>query len=164
LFWFFCGGLPSGSGKCSYPHYFYSPLQDKLEILSIDRRDESSIDEYFRSGRGKKSFVVVGNKPLTVRESLLPKLYEMGNRLIDKSKELFAPGLFGPFCLETVCTDELDFVTFEVSARIVAGTNLFPNGSPYSFYYYEEPMSTGRRIAREIKEAVDQERLEEVIS
>ena len=42
----------------------------------------------------------------------------------------------------------------QVSARIVAGTNLFIDGSPYSYLNYSEPMSTGRRIAREIKNAL----------
>ncbi len=140
-------------GTRYYPHYYYSPIEDRLEILGIDRRDESNIDEYYRAGEGEKSFVVVGNKPLVARESLLPQLYRMGKKLVESSKELFSPGIFGPFCLETVCTDQLEFVTFEVSGRIVAGTNLFPEGSPYSFYYYEQPMSTGRRIAREINQA-----------
>ena len=40
------------------------------------------------------------------------------------------------------------------STRIVAGTNLFIDGSPYSYLNYSEPMSTGRRIAREIKNAL----------
>ena len=151
-------------GTRYYPHYFYSPLEDRLEILGLDRRDESSIDEYFRAGRGKKSFVVVGNKPLAVRESLLPELYRMGRNLVESSQRIFSPGLFGPFCLETVCTDELEFITFEVSARIVAGTNLYPQGSPYSPYYYDESMSTGRRIAREIKRAAREGRLEEITS
>ncbi|MFP3953814.1 MAG: formate--phosphoribosylaminoimidazolecarboxamide ligase [Candidatus Acetothermia bacterium] len=140
-------------GTRYYPHYYYSPIDERLEILGIDRRDESNVDEYYRAGKGEKSFVVVGNKPLVARESLLPQLYEMGKKLVGASKELFGPGIFGPFCLETICTDGLEFVTFEVSGRIVAGTNLYPEGSPYSTYYYDEPMSTGRRIAREIIQA-----------
>ena len=149
-------------GTRYYPHYFYSPLRGRLEILGFDRRDESNIDEYYRVNQGEKSFVVVGNKPLAVRESLLPQLYKMGNNLIKSSQQLFGPGLFGPFCLETVCTDKLEFITFEISGRIVAGTNLYPQGSPYSFYYYDEPMSTGKRIAREIKTAFEQGQLENI--
>ncbi|MBV9263596.1 MAG: DUF1297 domain-containing protein, partial [Candidatus Eremiobacteraeota bacterium] len=34
------------------------------------------------------------------------------------------------------------------------GTNLFIDGSPYSYLNYSEPMSTGRRIARELKNAL----------
>ena len=55
------------------------------------------------------------------------------------------------------------FTVFEVSARIVAGTNLYPMGSPYSTYYYDEPMSTGRRIAREVKNALKLGRLKDLI-
>ncbi|MCK4735440.1 MAG: DUF1297 domain-containing protein, partial [Methanophagales archaeon] len=47
--------------------------------------------------------------------------------------------------------------------RIVAGTNLYINGSPYSQLLYQEPMSTSRRISREIKEALKEQSLTEVI-
>ena len=51
----------------------------------------------------------------------------------------------------------------EISARIVAGTNLFIEGSPYSDLLYNEPMSTGRRIAREIKNAIKENKLKEIL-
>jgi len=52
---------------------------------------------------------------------------------------------------------------FEISARIVAGTNLFISGSPYSDLV-DENLSMGRRIAREIKVARDMGTLPEVVS
>jgi len=55
------------------------------------------------------------------------------------------------------------FTVFEVSARIVAGTNLYPLGSPYSPYYYDEPMSMGRRIAREIRKALNRGMLDQLV-
>ncbi|RLF90434.1 5-formaminoimidazole-4-carboxamide-1-(beta)-D-ribofuranosyl 5'-monophosphate synthetase, partial [Thermococci archaeon] len=72
--------------------------------------------------------------------------------------------LWGPFCLEGVFTPEMEFVVFEISARIVAGTNPFVHGSPYTWLKYDEPMSTGRRIAREISEAIEIGRIEEVVT
>jgi 5-formaminoimidazole-4-carboxamide-1-(beta)-D-ribofuranosyl 5'-monophosphate synthetase len=87
----------------------------------------------------------------------------MGQKVIETSRELFSPGLTGPFCIETVCTEDLEFIAFEISARIVAGTNLFINGSPYSQLLYDVPMSTGRRIAREVKEAIKGDLLDEVV-
>ncbi|MGB2080910.1 MAG: DUF1297 domain-containing protein, partial [Poseidonia sp.] len=49
------------------------------------------------------------------------------------------------------------------SARIVAGSNPFIGGSPYSDI--NEPfMSTGRRIARSIKKALEAGRLDEIVS
>jgi len=71
--------------------------------------------------------------------------------------------MLGPFCLETIVTDQLEFKVFEISARIVAGSNPFIGGSPYSDI--NEPfMSTGRRIARSIRNAVEQGQLEDIIS
>lgn len=143
-------------------HYFYSPLTHKLEILSIDRRYETNVDSLGRipsqnqEGLGiEPSFVVVGNSPLTLRESLLPKAYGMGERVVKMSQKIISKkGLFGPFCIETIITPNQEFFVVEISCRIVAGTNLFLEGSPYSQLLYDEPMSTGRRIAREIKNAL----------
>ena len=72
-------------------------------------------------------------------------------------------GLFGPFCLETIITSTEEIYVIEISARIVAGTNFFINGSPYTYLLYDEPMSTGRRIAREIKDAISKNKLKEVL-
>ncbi|MBS3736159.1 MAG: DUF1297 domain-containing protein, partial [Candidatus Bipolaricaulota bacterium] len=45
-----------------------------------------------------------------------------------------------------------------------AGTNLYPKGSPYSFLYYDEPMSTGKRIAREIRRAAESNNITSIVS
>lgn len=150
-----------------YIHYFYSPISKKLEIMSIDRRYETNVDSLGRiplAGQEglhiEPSYVVVGNAPLVLREAMLVDAYEMGQRVIESSKRLIDKrGLFGSFCLETVISPDQKFSVIEISCRIVAGTNLFTNGSPYSWLYYDTPMSTGRRIAREIKEAIKKNKL-----
>lgn len=160
-------------GTRYYLHFFYSPLRKEgyrvgdgvLELLSIDRRIESNIDELYKIGASsgiEPSFVVTGNLPLVLRESLLPEVFDLGERVVEKSIELFG-GMVGPFCLETICTDALEFKVFEISARIVAGTNLFISGSPYSDLI-EPELSTGRRIAQEIRLAIELGRLGEVVS
>jgi 5-formaminoimidazole-4-carboxamide-1-(beta)-D-ribofuranosyl 5'-monophosphate synthetase len=108
------------------------------------------------------SFTVIGNEPLVLRESLLSEYMEIGRKISEKSFDLFG-GLFGPFCVETIITEELEIYAFEVSARIVAGTNVFPEGSPYSVYYYDKPMSVGKRIACELKMAAKKKRLPELV-
>ncbi|MFX0068327.1 MAG: DUF1297 domain-containing protein [Candidatus Hodarchaeota archaeon] len=55
-------------------------------------------------------------------------------------------------------------MVFEISSRIVAGMNVGIGSSPYSYVLYNEPMYAGRRIAREIKEAIHLDRLSEVIT
>ncbi|EKE15408.1 MAG: hypothetical protein ACD_12C00031G0002 [uncultured bacterium] len=144
-----------------YIHYFYSSLTNKLEIMSMDRRYETNVDALGRIAFNvDPSYVVVGNSPLVLRESMLPEAYEMGEKVVKKSQELISPqGLFGPFCLETIITPDQKFYVIEISARIVAGTNLFIEGSPYADLLYNEPMSTGRRIAREIKNAIKDNKL-----
>jgi len=153
-----------------YIHYFYSPLTKELEIMSLDRRYESNVDSIGRIAAKDQidinlntSYNITGNTPLVLRESLLPRVFEMGEAVIDAAKRLSPKGIFGPFCLETVVTPELEFYVFEISARIVAGTNLYINGSPYTDIRYGMPMSTGRRIALEIKRAIEQGRLDEVL-
>lgn len=158
-------------GVPMYAHYFYSPLTNELELMSFDIRYESNVDSLGRiSARDQivipkidPSYVIVGNIPVVVRESLLPMFIEIGQNVIKESKRLTPRGLFGPFCLEGVITPELDFYVFEISARIVAGTNPFVEGSPYTWLKYDEPMSTGRRIAREIKTAIKQKKLGKVL-
>ncbi len=154
-----------------YIHYFYSPISKKLEILSIDKRYESNVDSLGRipsqnqQGLGiEPSFVVVGNSPLALRESLLAEAFEMGERVVAKSKELISGGLWGPFCLETIITPEQKFSIIEISCRIVAGTNLFINGSPYAALYWDKEVSTGRRIAMEIKDAIKKNKLGKILN
>src|SRR5579872_445410 len=145
-----------------YIHYFFSPLSGKLEIMSMDRRYETNVDSIGRipsqaqeSMDIQPSYVVVGNSPLSLRESMLAEAYRMGEDVVRVSREICPPkGLFGAFCIETNITPDAQFYVMEISARIVAGTNLFIDGSPYSYLNYSEPMSTGRRIAREIKNAL----------
>lgn len=157
-------------GVSAYVHYFYSPLSKKLEILSIDRRYESNVDSLGRipshnqQGLGiEPSFVVVGNSPLVLRESLLADAFEMGERTIAASQKLMDGGLWGPFCLEAIITPQQEFFVIEISCRIVAGTNLFINGSPYSSLYYDKEVSTGRRIAMEIKRAIRTKSLSKIL-
>jgi 5-formaminoimidazole-4-carboxamide-1-(beta)-D-ribofuranosyl 5'-monophosphate synthetase len=156
-------------GVLAYLQYFYSPLNDELEFFGIDKRHESDIEGLARIPANVQmtndkvpSFNVIGNSPMVLRESLLDEVYGMGERFVKKSRELVPPGMNGPFCIEGVYDEGATFSTFEFSARIVAGTNIYMSGSPYSTLLYDEPMSMGRRIAREIKNAKEQKQLDSV--
>ena len=153
-----------------YPHYLYSRLNLELELMSADRRYESNADAIGRIPAKEQldvefntNYTVVGNIPLVLRESLLMDVIEAGERVV-KAAETLMGGLWGPFCLEGVYTEELEFVVFEVSARIVAGTNPFVHGSPYSWLRYDFPVSTGRRIAMELRKALEEDRLDDVLT
>jgi 5-formaminoimidazole-4-carboxamide-1-(beta)-D-ribofuranosyl 5'-monophosphate synthetase len=154
-----------------YPSYFSSILNDDVELLAMDRRYESAVDSIGKIPAQEQleidvipTYTVVGNFPIVLRESLLPEIMRMGENVHKKARELAPPGIIGPFCLETVITDDLKIYTFEISARIVAGTNVGIGTSPYAYLRYGENMYMGRRIAVEIKEAVKQKRLQEVVA
>ncbi|KYK29910.1 MAG: hypothetical protein AYK19_19020 [Theionarchaea archaeon DG-70-1] len=151
-------------GVTMYFHYFYSPLQKELELTSIDRRYETTADAVHTFPDREPTYVVVGNFPLVIRESLLEQVFDIGDKVVDASRNLHEKGLIGPFCLETIVTDAPEIVVFEISARIVAGTNFYVPYSPYTYAKYFEPMSAGRRIAREIKMASKEERIKDVVS
>jgi 5-formaminoimidazole-4-carboxamide-1-(beta)-D-ribofuranosyl 5'-monophosphate synthetase len=152
-----------------YPSYFSSIINNDVELLAMDRRYESAVDSIGKIPASEQleievnpTYTVVGNFPIVLRESLLPELMRMGDNVHKKAKELAPPGIIGPFCLETVITDDLRIFTFEISARIVAGTNVGIGTSPYAYLRYGENMYMGRRIAVEIKEAAKQKRLHEI--
>lgn len=148
-------------GVTIYPHYFYSPMLGRLELLGCDRRYETNVDGIGRICARDQleldlipTFRVIGNLPIVLRESLLSEVFEAGERFVAATERLVPPGMIGPFCLEMICDEDGKLYTFEFSGRIVAGTNLFIDGSPYSSLLFDEPMSMGRRICREIKLAL----------
>ncbi len=154
-----------------YPSYFSSIIKDDVELLAVDRRYESAVDAIGKIPASEQleidvnpTYTIVGNFPIVLRESLLPELLRMGDNVHKKARELAPPGIIGPFCLETVITDDLRIYTFEISARIVAGTNVGIGTSPYAYLKYGADMYMGRRIALELKEAREQGKLQEVLA
>jgi 5-formaminoimidazole-4-carboxamide-1-(beta)-D-ribofuranosyl 5'-monophosphate synthetase len=154
-----------------YPSYFSSILNSDVELLAMDRRYESAVDSIGKIPAQEQleievipTYTVVGNFPIVLRESLLPEIMRMGENVHKKAAELAPPGIIGPFCLETVITDDLKIFTFEISARIVAGTNVGIGTSPYAYLRYGENMYMGRRIALEFKEAIKQKRLQDIVA
>jgi 5-formaminoimidazole-4-carboxamide-1-(beta)-D-ribofuranosyl 5'-monophosphate synthetase len=91
-------------------------------------------------------------------------MMRMGDSVQKKARELAPPGIIGPFCLENVIADDLQIFTFEISARIVAGTNVGIGTSPYAYLKYGENMYMGRRIAKELKDAIGQKRLQDILA
>ena len=159
------------SGVLDYLQFFYSPLEKEIEFFGVDKRHESDIDGLARipaenqlKSNDIPSFNVIANSPLVLRESLLDNVYTMGENFVKASANLVPPGMNGPFCIEGVYDQDTQFKVFEFSARIVAGTNMYPNGSPYTTFMYNEPMSMGRRIAREIKKAEEQNKIDIIVT
>jgi 5-formaminoimidazole-4-carboxamide-1-(beta)-D-ribofuranosyl 5'-monophosphate synthetase len=159
-------------------NFFYSPLEEdmpKLELLGVDWRFESSLDGHVRLPAPQQmsmpahqqipEMTVVGHNTATIRESLLEKAFELGEKFITASKEHYDPGIIGPFCLQTCIDKDMDYYIYDVAPRLGGGTNVHMSvGHPYGNATWRKPMSSGRRIAMEIRRAVELGRLDEVLT
>ena len=159
-------------------NFFYSPLEEdmpKLELLGVDWRFESSLDGHVRLPAPQQmtmpahqqipEMTVVGHNTATIRESLLEKAFELGEKFITASKEHYNPGIIGPFCLQTCIDKDMNYSIYDVAPRLGGGTNVHVSvGHPYGNATWRKPVSSGRRIAMELRRAAEQDRLLEVLT
>lgn len=159
-------------------NFFFSPLVPRaegLELLGVDERRESSLDGLVRLPAAQQleleqagrlpEYTVVGHGTLTVRESILEEVFRIGERFVNASQGRYAPGMIGPFCLQTCLDKDGRPTVFDVAARIGGGTNIHLGlGHPYGNALWREPMSSGRRLAREIRLAREDGRLGEIVT
>jgi 5-formaminoimidazole-4-carboxamide-1-(beta)-D-ribofuranosyl 5'-monophosphate synthetase len=159
-------------------NFFFSPLvprEEGLELLGVDERRESNLDGLVRLPAAQQlaladsdripDYTVVGHGTLTVRESILEEVFRMGEQFVDATRARYPPGIVGPFCLQTCLDRDGRPTVFDVAARIGGGTNIHLGlGHPYGNALWRGPMSTGRRIALEVKHALAEDRLEEIVT
>ncbi len=158
--------------------FFHSPLEEKgekIELLGVDWRFESSLDGYVRLPAGQQAslekdgilpeYTVCGHNSATLRESLLEKAFELAELYVKAAEKHYAPGVIGPFCLQTCVDKDLNFYIYDVAPRIGGGTNVhMAVGHPYANSLWRQEMSTGRRLAMEVRRAIEQERVEEIVT
>ncbi|HEV2317926.1 MAG TPA: DUF1297 domain-containing protein [Thermoplasmata archaeon] len=159
-------------------NFFFSPLvpaSEGLELLGIDERRESSLDGLVRLPAAQQmelpetaripEYTVVGHGTLTARESLLEEAFQLGEKFVEIARKKYPPGIIGPFCLQTCIDAEGHATIFDVAVRIGGGTNVHMSlGHPYGNTLWRGPMSSGRRLARELRRAIADGRLREVLT
>ncbi|VVA44421.1 5-formaminoimidazole-4-carboxamide-1-(Beta)-D-ribofuranosyl 5'-monophosphate synthetase [Candidatus Roizmanbacteria bacterium] len=145
-------------------NFFYSPIPDRLELLGTDMRRQTNIEgllkipSSYQTEVSKKisvKYEEAGHIAVTVLESMLEKAFELGERFVKTSQELFVPGIIGPFALQSIITagpPKKDIVVIDISPRMPGSPGI--SSTPYSGYLYGEPVSVGQRVAMEIKEAL----------
>lgn len=154
---------------------FYSPLEGKIELLGIDWRFETSLDGHVRLPAPQQltlnekqinpEYTVCGHNTATLRESLLEDVFELAEKYVKATQKYYKPGIIGPFCLQTCVDKDLNFYIYDVAPRIGGGTNVHVSiGHPYGNTLWRKQMSTGRRVAMEIRHAIEQERMEEIVT
>ncbi len=157
---------------------FYSPLESqmsKIELLGVDWRFETSLDGHVRLPAPQQmtlaphqltpEYTVCGHNSSTLRESLLEEAFVLAEKYIEAARRYYDPGVIGPFCLQTCVDKDLNFYIYDVAPRVGGGTNVHMSvGHPYGNTTWRKPMSTGRRMAFEIRRAIETGQLDKIIT
>jgi len=155
--------------------FFYSPISRQIELIGIDWRFETSLDGHCRLPAPQQlslndrqinpEYTVCGHNSATLRESLLEKAFELAEKYVAATQEHYSPGIIGPFCLQTCVDKGLNFYIYDVAPRIGGGTNVhMAVGHPYGNALWRTNMSTGRRLAREVRIALEKGCLEKIVT
>jgi len=155
-------------------NFFYSPLDGEVELLGIDTRRQTNLEGLLRIPATVQSEVLrhielrnieVGHIACTIRESLLERAFELAERFKKVCEEEYPPGIIGPFALQSMIVPgppHEDIMVYDVSVRVPGspGTRF----TPYTEYLWGESMSVGRRIAVEVRAALKEGRISELLT
>ncbi len=158
--------------------FFFSPIEErgeKIELLGIDWRFETSLDGHVRLPAEQQltldedqripEYTVVGHNSATLRESSLREAFDLAEKYVKATQEYYTPGIIGPFTLQTAVDKDLHFYIYDVAPRIGGGTNVHVSvGHPYGNSLWRQPMSTGRRVAVEIRRGIETGRLADLVT
>ena len=150
--------------------YFVSPLTGEVEFLGADQRIESNVEGILHMTAAEQAalplrptLIPVGHRGVSVRESLLDRVFVAGEQLAAAAAAAYPPGIIGPFALQGILDDRGEFVCFDVSLR-VPGAPILLTTSPYTRYKFGKELSVGQRIAMEVRQAAQAGRLAEVVT
>lgn len=154
-------------------NFFYDPISNRLELLGTDTRRQTNLEGLLRLPGFQQEKVLkkisvkyeeAGHIAVTVLESLLQPAFEIGEKFVEATKKLGLP-VIGPFGLQTMIIPgppKKEIIVFDVSPRMPGSPGI--SATPYSGYLFGQSISAGKRVAMEIKEASDKNRLEEVLT
>lgn len=155
-------------------NYFYSVIDDELEIMGTDTRRQTNLDGLLRLPANeqlevlkymKPKMIETGHIAATTKESIIEKIFTLGEKFVKTTQKEVSPGIIGPFALQgAIAADKgkEEMVVFDVSMRI-PGSPL-TRFTPHSGYLYGDSISYGERIAIEIKKAIEKDRLKEIVT
>ena len=158
--------------------FFYSPLGgrgERIELLGVDWRFETSLDGHVRlpapqqmtlvGGQETPEYTVCGHNSATMRESLIEGAFDLAEKYVQATQEHYETGIIGPFCLQTCVDKDLRFFIYDVAPRVGGGTNVHMwVGHPYGNTTWRTNMSTGRRLAREMRVAIETDQVDRIVT
>jgi len=155
-------------------NYFYSLIEDELEIMGTDTRRQTNLDGLIRLPANeqlevlkylKPKIIETGHIAATTKESIIEKIFNLGEKFVKTTKKEYPPGIIGPFALQgAIAADKgkEEMVVFDVSMRI-PGSPL-TRFTPHSGYLYGDSISYGERTAMEIKKAIELDRVKDIVT
>ncbi|MCX6733421.1 MAG: DUF1297 domain-containing protein [Candidatus Peregrinibacteria bacterium] len=158
-------------------NFFYSPLVGKsgrLELMGTDTRRQTNLDGFLRLPADQQlevlklqqpKMIETGHYAVTMKESLVEKAYEIGEKFVKIMAKEVAPGMVGPFALQGAVVAENgkeEFVIFDVSMRIPGSPGT--KSTPYSSYLFGDSLSYGERIGIELRSAINTNKLDKLVS
>jgi 5-formaminoimidazole-4-carboxamide-1-(beta)-D-ribofuranosyl 5'-monophosphate synthetase len=151
-------------------NFFSSPLTPETEFLGIERRLQTNLNDLNAiPARQQLEFdievrhIEIGHTPASIRESMLEKIFELGDKFSETVRKEYPPGIIGPFSLQSIVTPELEIVVYDVSLR-VPGNPIMATTSPYTKYSYGQTFGIGRRIAMEVNNALSENKLFTIVT
>jgi 5-formaminoimidazole-4-carboxamide-1-(beta)-D-ribofuranosyl 5'-monophosphate synthetase len=149
---------------------FWSPLTDEIDLLGFDRRIQTDLDGVLDLPAQEQlelniptQNIEIGHMGATMRESQIEKIFEAAEKFVNTCKKEYPPGMLGLFALQGAITKDLEFYVFDVSPRVPGCPCVEPT-SPYMKYKYGMEVGPGRRVAMEVKRAIKEDRLAEVVT
>ncbi len=156
-------------------NFFYDSISERLELMGTDTRRQTNLDGLLRIPANDQQEILkdnivqikyeeAGHIAVTVLESLLEPAFEMGEKFVKATKDLGMP-VVGPFGLQTMIIPgppKKDIIVFDVSPRMPGSPGI--SATPYSGYLFGESISAGKRVAMQIKDAISQNKLEDILT
>jgi 5-formaminoimidazole-4-carboxamide-1-(beta)-D-ribofuranosyl 5'-monophosphate synthetase len=155
-------------------NYFYSNIDKELEIMGTDTRRQTNLDGLIRLPANeqievlkylKPKIIETGHIAATTKESIIEKIFSLGEKFVKTTQKEYPPGIIGPFALQgAIAADKgkEEMVVFDVSMRI-PGSPL-TRFTPHSGYLYGDSISYGERISMEFKKSIKQNKLKEIVT
>jgi len=155
-------------------NYFYSVIDNELEIMGTDTRRQTNLDGLIRLPANEQlevlkyltpKMIETGHIAATTKESIIEKIFTLGEKFVKTTQKEHPPGIIGPFALQgAIAADrgKEEMVVFDVSMRI-PGSPL-TRFTPHSGYLYGDSISYGERISIEIKKAIKNDKLAEIVT
>jgi 5-formaminoimidazole-4-carboxamide-1-(beta)-D-ribofuranosyl 5'-monophosphate synthetase len=151
-------------------NFFFSPINNETEFLGIERRLQTNLNDLnSMPARQQMEFeaevkhIEIGHTPASIRESMLERVFEIGDKFTAAVKNEYPPGIIGAFSLQSVVTTDFDIIVYDVSLR-VPGNPIMATTSPYTKYSYGHTLGVGRRIAMELNKSISKNSLEIVVT